>query len=125
VPGSRLRRRLRAFRGAERRVRRTHVCRELACAARGHLVSPPVEVAHTIVDMAFDLPWSVAPSSPGVTFPSPWKPTIRSGGTMNLEQRIRMAHDELDAFGHGGPPLKRQRQSLIKCTHCSLRERTS
>ena len=25
---------------------------------------------------------------------------------MNLEQRIRMAHDELDAFGHGGPALE-------------------
>jgi hypothetical protein len=25
---------------------------------------------------------------------------------MNLEQRISMAHDELDAFGHGGPALE-------------------
>jgi hypothetical protein len=31
---------------------------------------------------------------------------IQSEGTTNLEQRISMAHDELDAFGHGGPALE-------------------
>ena len=25
---------------------------------------------------------------------------------MNLEQQINMAHDDLDAFGHGGPALE-------------------
>jgi hypothetical protein len=29
---------------------------------------------------------------------------------MNLEQRISMAHDELDAFGHGGPALQPRRR---------------
>ena len=36
----------------------------------------------------------------------PLEAAIQSEGTTNLEQRISMAHDELDAFGHGGPELE-------------------
>lgn len=36
----------------------------------------------------------------------PLEAAIQSEGTTNLEQRISMAHDELDAFGHGGPALE-------------------